>query len=141
MVESSCENAKKNAENCTTGHKYEVICSKVEEVIEKVIAENPSSRVVGILDPPRAGLHPNVIKTLRTCRGLNELVFMACDVSQSKRNILDLCLPECKSRKGPEFVPVLCRGVDMFPNSPHYETVFYLKRGVTLEQEETGSKL
>ena len=136
MVESSCENAKKNAQNCSTGHKYEVICSKVEDVIDKVIAENPSVRVVGILDPPRAGLHPSVIKTLRTCRGLNELVFMACDVNQSKRNILDLCLPESKSRKGPEFAPILCTGVDMFPNSPHYETIFYLKRPATINSDQ-----
>lgn len=136
MVESSCANARKNAQNCATGQKYEVICSKVEDVIDKVIAENPSVRVVGILDPPRAGVHPNVIKTLRTCRGLNELIFMACDVNQSKRNILDLCLPEGKSKRGPEFYPVLCTGVDMFPNSPHYETIFYLKRGVSFNQEE-----
>jgi tRNA (uracil-5-)-methyltransferase len=81
MVESSCDNARKNAANSSIGDKYEVICAKVEDVIEQVINDNPSARVVGILDPPRAGLHPSVIKTLRTCKGLNELVFMACDVN------------------------------------------------------------
>lgn len=138
MVESSCENARKNAANCTTGSKYEVICAKVEDVIDKVIAENPSTRVVGILDPPRAGLHPSVIKTLRTCKGLNELVFMACDVKQSKRNILDFCLPESRKRRGPPFTPIIASGVDMFPNSPHFETIFYLKRGQALSPSSTG---
>jgi tRNA/tmRNA/rRNA uracil-C5-methylase (TrmA/RlmC/RlmD family) len=141
MVESSCENAKKNAANCTTGNKYEVICSKVEDVIDRVIAENPSARVVGILDPPRAGLHPSVIKTLRTCKGLNELVFMACDVKQSKRNILDFCLPESKKRRGPPFTPIISSGVDMFPNSPHFETIFYLKRGTALTDTTPAEKI
>jgi len=127
MVQSACDNAKKNAEMC--GMKYEVICGKVEDVIAKVVEENQGSRLVGIVDPPRAGLHHSVAQALRTCKGLDEMIFMACDVKQSKVNIVDLCAPSNnKKRKGPAFSPLHAIGVDMFPNTPHFETIFHLKR-------------
>lgn len=127
MIASSCENAKRNAERNKV--EYEVICSKVEDVINNIAEKYNGKRLVGIIDPPRAGLHPSVTKILRTCKGLNELVFMACDLNQSKRNILELCLPaNGKKRKGPEFIPVSAAGVDMFPNTKHFESIFYLKR-------------
>ena len=83
---------------------------------------------MGIVDPPRAGLHPSVTKALRTAKGLDELIFVACDINQSKKNLLELCLPASKKRPGPEFSPVFCIGFDLFPNTPHFETVVYLKR-------------
>ena len=128
MVESSCENARKNAANCEKKVDYEVICGKVEEVIGEVVEKHSGNRLVGIIDPPRAGLHPSVVKALRTCKGLDELVFMACDLNQSKRNIVDLCTPQSKKRRGPQFTPILAAGVDMFPNTRHFEAIFYLKR-------------
>ena len=127
MVASSCENARKNAQKAGNTN-YEVVCGKVEDVIEKIVTENQGNRLVGIIDPPRAGLHPKVVKALRTCKGLDELVFMACDLNQSKRNILDLCAPAGKKRRGPPFSPILATGVDMFPNTPHFESIFYLRR-------------
>lgn len=140
MVASSCENARRNAKNCNqeAGVEYEVICSKVEDVINEIAENHQGSRLVGIIDPPRAGLHPKVTKTLRRCRGLNELVFMACDLNQSKKNILELCLPsDGKKRKGPAFMPVYATGVDMFPNTPHFESIFYLKRDPPVAVRET----
>lgn len=132
MVASSCKNAKKNSKGSEV--EYEVICSKVEDVINEIAKNHQGTRLVGIIDPPRAGLHPTVTKTLRRCKGLNELVFMACDVKQSKKNILELCLPsDGKKRKGPAFIPVCAAGVDMFPNTPHFETIFYLKRETVAE--------
>jgi tRNA (uracil-5-)-methyltransferase len=37
------------------------------------------NNIVGIVDPPRGGLHRDVLKALRTCRGLNKLVYVSCN--------------------------------------------------------------
>ena len=130
MVKSSCFNAIKNAKTNNMNEKYEVIEGKVEDKIEEVAAKYSSEgfRIVGIIDPPRAGLHPDVIRCLRTCKGLDLLVFICCDIKQSKANIIDLCLPQNKKRRGPPFSPILCSGVDMFPQTPHFESLFVLQR-------------
>jgi tRNA (uracil-5-)-methyltransferase len=35
--------------------------------------------VIGIVDPPRSGLHPSVVTALRTCKGLDRLVYVSCN--------------------------------------------------------------
>jgi len=130
MVKSSCTNALKNAQTNSMGDKYEVVEGKVEDRMEEVAGKYSAEglKIVGIIDPPRAGLHPDVVRSLRTCKGLDCLVFICCDIKQSKQNIIDLCLPQNKKRRGPPFSPVLCAGVDMFPQTPHFESLFLLKR-------------
>jgi tRNA (uracil-5-)-methyltransferase len=130
MVKSACANAVKNAARNGMAEKYEVVEGKVEDKMEGVASQYSGQgwRIVGIIDPPRAGIHPDVIRCLRTCRGLDELVFICCDVKQSKTNIIDLCLPQNKKRRGPPFSPILCTGFDMFPHTNHFETMFVLKR-------------
>src|SRR3990167_5227557 len=100
MVKSACANAVKNAARNGMADKYEVVEGKVEDKMEGVASQYSGQgwRIVGIIDPPRAGIHPDVIRCLRTCRGLDELVFICCDVKQSKTNIIDLCLPQNKKR-------------------------------------------
>ena len=44
--------------------------------------------MVGVVDPPRNGLHPSVIQSLRTLKGLNRLVYVACNASAVQDNIL-----------------------------------------------------
>ncbi len=59
-------------------HNIDVHASKCEDCINEVVKDysDGSNEIVGIVDPPRAGLHPSVIKSLRTCRGLNKLVYV-----------------------------------------------------------------
>lgn len=130
MVKSACANALKNAKNNGMEEKYEVVEGKVEDRIEEVAQKYSAQgfKIVGIIDPPRAGLHPDVVRTIRTCKGLDNLIFICCDIKQSKTNIIDLCLPQNKKRRGPPFSPIFCSGVDMFPQTPHFESLFVLKR-------------
>eukprot|EP01015_Nassula_variabilis_P036282 TRINITY_DN9325_c0_g1_i5.p1 TRINITY_DN9325_c0_g1~~TRINITY_DN9325_c0_g1_i5.p1 ORF type:complete len:271 (+),score=60.00 TRINITY_DN9325_c0_g1_i5:3-815(+) len=108
---------------------YEAVCAKVEDVIDKVIEPYLGKyKIVGVVDPPRSGLHATVIRALRTCKGLDNLIYVACSPESIIENILDLCLPVHRKRKGPPFTPVKCFGVDLFPYTDHYEGVFYLKR-------------
>lgn len=130
MVKSSCANALRNAQTNGVADVYEVVEGKVEDKIEEVCSKYSALgfRIVGIIDPPRAGLHPDVIRTLRTCKGLDLLVFICCDIKQSKANIIEMCLPQTKKRRGPPFSPILCTGFDMFPQTPHFESLFVLQR-------------
>ncbi|CAA6662435.1 unnamed protein product [Spirodela intermedia] len=111
--------------------------------------------VVAIVDPPRVGLHPNVIKVLRTHPRLRRLVYISCNPESMVANAIELCTPTSeKPQKGRNssrgwrnmssaglarhraksmpnsepFRPVKAVAVDLFPHTPHCETVMLLER-------------
>jgi len=86
--EKACQDAIQNAKrNGITN--YEVVVGKAEDQIQEVVkqAAKEGLPIIGVIDPPRAGIHPKVISALRTCKGLDEMVFVACDLNQSKDNL------------------------------------------------------
>ncbi|PKI51978.1 hypothetical protein CRG98_027630 [Punica granatum] len=128
--------------------------------------ENPSSEaegascrqfknVVAIVDPPRGGLHPTVIKALRTHSRLRKLVYISCNPDTLTANSIELCsnCPE-KEEKGKKdnrnwrnmssaglarrrvksmpksepFRPVKAMGFDLFPHTIHCEMVMLMER-------------
>ncbi|KAL1558554.1 zinc finger CCCH domain-containing protein 24 [Salvia divinorum] len=138
-------------------------CSKDEAKLEKDSISQSSSNpiqqfknVVAIVDPPRVGLHPTVIKVLRTQSRLRRLVYISCNPESLVANAIELCTPSPdKSEKGnnknnrgwrnmsaaglarhrsksmPEsepFKPVKAMAVDLFPHTPHCELVMLLER-------------
>ena len=130
MVHSACQNAEKNKELNKIDN-YKVVCAKVEDVIgQEVKAEQQGkAKIIGVVDPPRAGLHRDVVQALRTCKGLDHLIYVACNPNAVIENLNALCLPTGKSsRQGPPFEPVKVYGVDLFPQTKHFEAVFYLRR-------------
>lgn len=46
-----------------------------------------SNTIVGIVDPPRSGLHRDVLRALRTCKGLNKLVYVSCNAETQMRDL------------------------------------------------------
>ena len=115
MVETACKDAEENIKLNNIDN-YEVICAKVEDVINDVVKKYAGKhRIIGIVDPPRAGLHRSVTKALRTCKGLDHLVYVACNPPAVVDNLNDLCLPENKKRKAPAFHPIKYYMVDLFP--------------------------
>lgn len=127
--EKACEDALRNAKRNNVQN-YEVVVGKVEDKINEVVklAMETGAKIIGVIDPPRAGIHPSVVLALRTCRGQDHMIFVACDLNQSKENLLKLCLPQTKKVRGPPFSPISCIGMDLFPHTPHYEALLYLKR-------------
>jgi tRNA (uracil-5-)-methyltransferase len=90
-------------------------------------------RVVAIVDPPRAGLHPDVVRALRTCKSLKRVVYVSCNPTGSLiEDALRLCLPQAENSKsklkGPPFTPRLAVPVDLFPHTPHCEMVMLFER-------------
>ncbi|GMP88983.1 hypothetical protein CsSME_00040752 [Camellia sinensis var. sinensis] len=104
--------------------------------------------VVAIVDPPRVGLHPTVIKVLRTHPRLRRLVYISCNPESLMANAIELCTPSAdKTGKGNKnnwgwrnmssaslarhraksmpnsepFQPMKAMAVDLFPHTPHCE--------------------
>lgn len=114
LIEEAVEAANKNAElngltNC------EFIAGDVAKTVNKLKAKPD----IIIVDPPRPGVHKDAIRDIA---GFNskEIVYISCN---PKTLVLDLV--EFKNY-GYEVEKV--KLMDMFPNTPHVETVVKLKR-------------
>lgn len=91
------------------------VCGPVENELSRT---DPAVAVV--LDPPRAGLGPEVRGWLGIS-GPPTVVYLSCEVSALARDLNALC------RLGPYRLERL-RLVDMFPQTYHFETVALLRR-------------
>ena len=98
---------------------------KAESVLPALLRE-AGGGAVAIVDPPRGGLHKTVLSALRSCAGLNRLVYVSCNAESMAQNCVLLCSPA-----GPgltPFRPVCCMAVDLFPHTAHVEAVLLLER-------------
>lgn len=91
------------------------------------------TEVVAIVDPPRSGLHPDVIKALRTCKALKRIVYVSCNPAGSLvEDAAKLSAPPRDTSgswaRGPELRPVAAFPVDLFPHTPHAEMVMIFER-------------
>mmetsp|Transcript_17452 Transcript_17452/g.19709 ORF Transcript_17452/g.19709 Transcript_17452/m.19709 type:complete len:617 (+) Transcript_17452:377-2227(+) len=131
IVESAIENAKQNAiANGITNAEYH--CGRAEKVLPDLLKELKKSSTdyefVGVVDPPRSGLAGDVLKALRTCKGLDRLIYVSCNAKTMVENVVHLCMPETKNVRGPPFTPIRFAAVDLFPHTEHVECVMFLER-------------
>lgn len=129
MVAGAIEDAKYNAE-ANGLQQVEFACGKAEDVISRHLGPLSQSHnnIVAVVDPPRAGLHNKVIRTLRWCREIKRLVYVSCDPKGATTNFIDLCrLPSNQYNSDP-FVPVKAVPVDLFPHTSHCELVIVFER-------------
>ena len=109
-VEAAKENAKLNGlSNC------EFLAGDVAEII-KTVKDKPD---IIILDPPRSGVHPKALEYVIKF-GAKEIVYVSCN---PKTLVNDL---EVLINAG--YRVVRSRVKDMFPNTPHAETICKLTR-------------
>ncbi len=80
------------------------------------ISQNGGAPDVVILDPPRAGLHPDVIKVLLEVKP-SKIVYVSCNTATQARDILALSALYDVEKVQP---------VDMFPHTHHIENVALL---------------
>lgn len=116
IIEEAVEAANKNAKlnnltNC------EFIAGDVAKTVNKLKAKPD----IIIVDPPRPGVHKDAIRDISKFDS-KEIVYISCN---PKTLVLDLV--EFK-KYGYEVEKVKC--MDMFPNTPHVETVVSLKRKI-----------
>ena len=79
------------------------------------IAEHGRPDVI-ITDPPRAGMHPDVVKTILRAAP-ERIVYVSCNPATQARDLQDLDVA---------YKVVEVQPVDMFPHTPHVENVVLL---------------
>ncbi|HUU44716.1 MAG TPA: 23S rRNA (uracil(1939)-C(5))-methyltransferase RlmD [Acidobacteriota bacterium] len=111
-VEAATRNAEHNGvSNCR------FVCSDTLEFLRGLPPEGFVWPTI-VLDPPRAGLHPKVIKALVGAKP-RRCVYVSCNTGALVRD-LALC--------GGAFRLAKLSAVDMFPHTPHIEAVALLER-------------
>nr|XP_006819055.1 PREDICTED: tRNA (uracil-5-)-methyltransferase homolog A-like [Saccoglossus kowalevskii] len=138
MCKQAVKDAEHNAkENGITNIKF--LCGKAEDVLHKAIYDVYGSKeVVGILDPPRAGLHAKVIRAIRGCQYINKLVYVSCSPRSAESNFVDLCRQTSKRIKGEAFRPTCAIPVDLFPHTKHCELIVLFERdSVTISHNDS----
>jgi 23S rRNA (uracil1939-C5)-methyltransferase len=71
-----------------------------------------------ITDPPRAGMHPDVVKTILRAAP-ERIVYVSCNPATQARDLQEL---------DAKYKVVEVQPVDMFPHTPHVENVVLLKK-------------
>jgi 23S rRNA (uracil1939-C5)-methyltransferase len=111
-VPETVENATRNAElngvaNC------EFILGEARKVLKEFEQQKRSFDLV-VTDPPRAGLHPKVVKSLLAV-GPPKIIYVSCNPTTLARDLKILC------ENGYKLAEV--QPVDMFPHTYHIESV------------------
>lgn len=71
-----------------------------------------------ITDPPRAGMHPDVVKTILAAQP-NRIVYVSCNPATQARDLADM---------NEQYKVISVQPVDMFPHTPHVENVVLLEK-------------
>ena len=142
MCASAVEDAKYNAQaNGITNAFYYV--GKAEDTISVALTQHVGPQqnlsaaqmaaqadhiVTAIVDPPRSGLHPDVVRLLRKCPRIDRIVYVSCNPRSLMDNLQRFLQPASKRWTGQPFTAVKAVPVDMFPHSDHCEMVVLLER-------------
>ncbi|CAB3397877.1 unnamed protein product [Caenorhabditis bovis] len=134
MISEAVEDAKQNSKQNKLDGICKYIAGKAEDVFRSMKYHLPvgfdlrKSRVVGVLDPPRAGMHEKVILACREMETMKRLIFVSCDPNAAMKNIVDLCRPTSNKFVGVAFTVTKIQPVDMFPMTNHFEWIIQLDR-------------
>ncbi len=110
--EESINLAKENAKDIDN---ITFIKARVEDVAENKILRNAD---VVVVDPPRAGLHKNVVEALLKISP-KKIIYVSCNPKTQARDYALL-----RKKYNLEYITA----IDMFPHTPHVETVALLTK-------------
>lgn len=81
---------------------------------------------IAVVDPARPGLEAEAVAFLRGC-GARRLVYVSCNPASQARDIKALCSTDLGA-SGQAYRLVSVQPVDMYPQTPHVETIAVLER-------------
>lgn len=111
-IEDAKENARRNGiDNCV------FYAGDMKDVLNAEFIEANGHPDVIILDPPRAGIHPDVAKVILEAAA-DRIVYVSCNPASQARDLAILCS---------DYEITAVRPVDMFPQTHHVENVVALK--------------
>lgn len=120
--------------------KTRFVAARAEHVLHKEIAKakDGDMQFVALVDPAREGLHPDVIKTLRSNERIQRVVYVSCNPTATlTRDASLFCQPPTKKYSGLPFRVSSAAPVDMFPLTDHCEMVMTFDR---MTAEEAGEE-
>ena len=116
-VPEAIEDAKINSEINGIGNTLFYAGDMKDILTADFIAEHGRPDVI-ITDPPRAGMHPDVVKTILRAAP-DRIVYVSCNPATQARDLQDL---------DEQYKVIEVQPVDMFPHTPHVENVVLLKK-------------
>ena len=117
-VPEAIEDAKVNAEVNQIDNTSFFAGDMKDILTDDFIAQHGRPDVI-ITAPPRAGMHPDVVKTILRAAP-KRIVYVSCNPATQARD-LEMLTTDYRIRK--------VQPVDMFPHTPHVENVVLLERG------------
>ena len=112
-IEDAKDNAKRNnITNC------EFFAGDMKDVLNEDFIQKHGRPDVIILDPPRAGIHPDVAQVILKAAP-ERMVYVSCNPASQARDLAILCK---------DYKITAVQPVDMFPHTMHVENVGALKR-------------
>eukprot|EP00758_Cryptobia_borreli_P003716 Tbor_TRINITY_DN393_c0_g1::TRINITY_DN393_c0_g1_i1::g.15504::m.15504/K15332/TRMT2A; tRNA (uracil-5-)-methyltransferase len=130
MVADAIDDARVNAvNNNVTNTVY--YAGKVEDVLNNALnklSNEDKHDIVAIFDPPRAGMHPSVLKSTRSNQNIRRIIYISCDQNALLRDCPSMMKEPTKAFRGMPFVIEQSFGIDMFPHTPHVEMAVVLNR-------------
>ena len=112
-IEDAKDNAGRNGiTNC------EFFAGDMKDVLTDAFIKEHGRPDVIILDPPRAGIHPDVAKVILEAAP-ERMVYVSCNPASQARDLAILCR---------DYEITAVQPVDMFPHTMHVENVVALKR-------------
>ena len=90
----------------------------MKDILTDAFVEEHGKPDVIILDPPRAGIHPDVAKVILNAAP-SRMVYVSCNPASQARDLEILCK---------DYKITAVRPVDMFPHTHHVENVVALER-------------
>ncbi len=116
QIPEAIADAKENALNNNIDN-AEFFVGDVKDVLKESFKELYGRPDVVVTDPPRAGMHPDVVETILSLEP-EKIVYISCNPSTQARDILLLKSKYVLERVVP---------VDMFPHTSHIESVALLR--------------
>ena len=116
-IEDARDNARRNGiSNCTffAGDMKDILTTDF-------VAEHGHPDVI-ILDPPRAGIHPDVAEVILKAAP-DRMVYVSCNPASQARDLAILCR---------DYEITAVQPVDMFPHTQHVENICALRRKTSL---------
>ena len=112
-IEDAKDNARRNGiTNC------EFFAGDMKDVLNEDFIKKHGRPDVIILDPPRAGIHPDVAQVILKAAP-ERMVYVSCNPASQARDLAILCK---------DYKITAVQPVDMFPHTMHVENVVALKR-------------
>jgi len=94
------------------------VAGDMADVFDESLMDKEGYPHVIVTDPPRAGMHPKVVKQILQS-GAERIVYVSCNPATQARDA------ELLSSR---YKVVKSQAVDMFPQTQHVENVLLLKR-------------